>query len=56
MTYIATRYYRAPELLYGNAYYGIEIDLWAAGCLLAELYTVGNHQHIFIKPEGPQRH
>ena len=30
MTYISTRYYRAPELLYGNAYYGSEIDLWAA--------------------------
>ena len=43
MTYISTRYYRAPELLYGNAYYGIEIDLWAAGCVLAELFTIGNH-------------
>ena len=47
VTYISTRYYRAPELLYGNAYYGIEIDLWAAGCVLAELFSKGNHQHIF---------
>lgn len=39
VTYISTRYYRAPELLYGNQYYGIEIDLWAAGCVLAELFT-----------------
>ena len=44
VTYISTRYYRAPELLYGNAYYGIEIDLWAAGCVLAELFSIGNHQ------------
>lgn len=47
VTYISTRYYRSPELLYGNAYYGIEIDLWAAGCVLAELFTRGNHKHIY---------
>jgi len=39
VTYISTRYYRAPELLYGNPYYGIEIDMWAAGCVLAEMFT-----------------
>ena len=39
VTYISTRYYRAPELLYGNPYYGVEIDLWAAGCVLAEMFT-----------------
>lgn len=49
MTYISTRYYRAPELLYGNAYYGIEIDLWAAGCVLAELFAIGNHKEVFTK-------
>ena len=47
VTYISTRYYRSPELLYGNAYYGIEIDLWAAGCVLAELFTRGNHKSIY---------
>lgn len=49
VTYISTRYYRAPELLYGNAYYGIEIDLWAAGCVLAELFTRGNHKSLFMR-------
>ena len=39
VTYISTRYYRGPELLYGNPNYGIEIDLWAAGCVLAEMFT-----------------
>ena len=47
VTYISTRYYRSPELLYGNAYYGVEIDLWAAGCVLAELFTRGNHKTVF---------
>lgn len=46
VTYISTRYYRSPELLYGNSYYGIEIDLWAAGCVLAELFTTGSHKGI----------
>lgn len=47
VTYISTRYYRSPELLYGNAYYGIEIDLWAAGCVLAELFTTGSHKNVY---------
>jgi glycogen synthase kinase 3 beta len=55
VTYISTRYYRAPELLYGNAYYGIEIDLWAAGCVLAELFTKGNHKGLFIQRIENQR-
>lgn len=44
VTYISTRYYRAPELLFGNQYYGVEIDLWAAGCVLAELFAKGKLQ------------
>lgn len=40
VTYISTRYYRAPELLYGNPYYGVEVDLWAAGCVLAEIFSI----------------
>ncbi|CAN8009156.1 unnamed protein product, partial [Ixodes pacificus] len=34
---VATRWYRAPELLYGAQDYGSGIDLWAAGCVLAEM-------------------
>jgi serine/threonine protein kinase len=44
VTYISTRYYRAPELLYGNPYYGTEIDLWAAGCVMAELFCFKHDQ------------
>lgn len=34
--YVVTRWYRAPELLLANAY-STAIDLWAVGCILAEL-------------------
>lgn len=35
--YIATRWYRAPEILLGSTYYDYSVDIWAVGCLLAEL-------------------
>ncbi len=31
------RWYRAPELLFGARNYGTGIDMWAVGCILAEL-------------------
>lgn len=34
--YVATRWYRPPELLVG-AKYGPAIDIWAVGCIMAEL-------------------
>ncbi len=36
-TYIQSRYYRAPEVFLQMAY-GPEIDVWSAGCVMAELY------------------
>ncbi|XP_012289102.1 cyclin-dependent kinase-like 4 isoform X2 [Orussus abietinus] len=35
--YVATRWYRAPELLVGDPRYGKPIDVWAVGCLYAEM-------------------
>ncbi|XP_039950372.1 cyclin-dependent kinase-like 1 isoform X1 [Bactrocera neohumeralis] len=35
--YVATRWYRAPELLVGDTQYGTAVDVWAIGCLFAEL-------------------
>mmetsp|Transcript_6208 Transcript_6208/g.15867 ORF Transcript_6208/g.15867 Transcript_6208/m.15867 type:complete len:357 (-) Transcript_6208:136-1206(-) len=35
--YVVTRWYRAPELLLGNKNYTSAIDMWAVGCVLAEL-------------------
>lgn len=32
-------WYRAPELLLGERNYGPPIDLWAIGCIMAEMWT-----------------
>lgn len=37
--YVATRWYRAPELLVGDTQYGPPVDIWAIGCVFAELTT-----------------
>ncbi|XP_053392892.1 cyclin-dependent kinase-like 2 isoform X25 [Mercenaria mercenaria] len=37
--YVATRWYRAPELLVGDTKYGKAVDIWAVGCLLVEMLT-----------------
>lgn len=34
---VFARWYRAPELLYGSTCYGAGVDVWAAGCVFAEL-------------------
>lgn len=37
-TYIQSRFYRAPEVILGSKY-GMPIDMWSLGCILAELVT-----------------
>lgn len=37
-TYIQSRFYRSPEVILGMTY-GMAIDMWSLGCILAELYT-----------------
>lgn len=37
-TYIQSRFYRSPEVILGLPY-GLPIDMWSFGCILAELYT-----------------
>jgi dual specificity tyrosine-phosphorylation-regulated kinase 2/3/4 len=37
-TYIQSRFYRSPEIILGSSY-GMPIDMWSLGCILAELYT-----------------
>ncbi len=34
---VVTLWYRAPELLLGATEYGVGVDLWSTGCILAEL-------------------
>lgn len=36
---VATRWYRAPEVLYGSNTYDETVDLWALGCILGELHN-----------------
>lgn len=47
--YVATRWYRAPELLLSRRNYSKAVDMWAVGCIFAELYGrrplfIGNDQ------------
>jgi mitogen-activated protein kinase 15 len=37
--YVATRWYRAPEMLMGSTKYAKPIDMWSVGCILYELIT-----------------
>lgn len=36
--YVATRWYRAPELILSNNEYTKSVDMWSVGCILAEFY------------------
>jgi len=36
---VSTRWYRAPELLVGDAAYTCSIDIWAVGCIFAEIFN-----------------
>ncbi|CAN7040024.1 unnamed protein product [Brassica oleracea var. botrytis] len=37
VSYICSRYYRAPELIFGASEYTPAIDIWSTGCVMAEL-------------------
>ncbi|MCO5560452.1 hypothetical protein L7F22_014067 [Adiantum nelumboides] len=37
IAYICSRYYRAPELIFGAVEYTTAIDIWSMGCVMAEL-------------------
>lgn len=37
--YVATRWYRAPEILLGSTKYSKAVDMWSVGCILGELIT-----------------
>ena len=34
---VGTKWYKAPEILYGVKTYNEKVDIWSAGCLFAEL-------------------
>ncbi|PYH31163.1 mitogen-activated protein kinase mpkC [Aspergillus neoniger CBS 115656] len=35
--YVSTRYYRAPEIMLTWQKYGMQVDIWSAGCIVAEM-------------------
>jgi len=37
--YVATRWYRAPEIVLGSNVYTKAVDMWAVGCIISELYS-----------------
>lgn len=36
-SYVATRWYRAPELIFGSSLYDGSVDVWAIGCIMGEM-------------------
>lgn len=36
--YVATRWYRAPEIMLSLSMYSTAVDLWSVGCIMAELF------------------
>jgi mitogen-activated protein kinase 15 len=38
-SYVATRWYRAPEILLKSSNYGLPVDIWATGTITAEMIT-----------------
>ncbi|KAI5963080.1 MCK1 [Candida pseudojiufengensis] len=38
VSYICSRYYRAPELIVGCSLYTTKIDIWGLGCVVAEMF------------------
>ncbi|KAG8366884.1 hypothetical protein BUALT_Bualt16G0014400 [Buddleja alternifolia] len=56
VSYICSRYYRAPELIFGATEYTSAIDIWSVGCVLAELLlgqVLGAPTHEEIKCMNP---
>lgn len=52
ITDVGTTCYRPPEILFGFKGYGVALDLWAAGCVVAEAVSVGHKQLFDSGPLG----
>lgn len=49
VAYICSRYYRAPELIFGATDYTAAVDVWSAGCVIGELLL---GQPLFVGESG----
>ena len=47
ITDVGTTAYRPPELLFGHKAYGFPLDMWAAGCVVAEVVAGRPHPNLF---------
>ena len=45
--YVATRWYRAPEILLGSMKYTKGVDMWSLGCILGEMIA-GNTEPLNV--------
>ncbi|KAL4900998.1 hypothetical protein BDW74DRAFT_160964 [Aspergillus multicolor] len=52
ITDVGTTCYRPPEVLFGYKGYGPALDLWAAGCVVAEAVAAGHKQLFDAGPVG----
>ena len=56
---VVTLWYRAPELLLGSTDYGVGVDLWSVGCLLAEMFIgrplMPARTEVSAPPKGTRR-
>lgn len=50
ITDVGTTCYRPPELLFGHASYESALDMWAAGCVTAEVF-LGSSETLFKSGE-----
>ncbi|KAI4842502.1 kinase-like protein [Aureobasidium sp. EXF-8845] len=39
---VGTTSYRPPELMFGNQWYNTSLDMWAAGCVVAQVVSLGS--------------
>lgn len=59
--YVATRWYRAPEIMLNSRGYTKSIDVWSVGCILAEMLSnrpifPGRHcKYNYFGPFAPTR-
>ena len=49
--HVVTRWYRAPEIIWRDKNYSAAVDMWSAGCILAELLSMQKES----VPEYPER-
>lgn len=54
ITDVGTTAYRPPEILFGDQAYGTTLDMWAAGCVVAEAVTATHEQLFDAGPLGSE--